>query len=67
MAVLKAHNCYTDGELGVCQLEVKMPILRAAAESLEFMRRLLERSGTGESTHWPPTTVKLIRPEVRVL
>lgn len=32
--------------------------------SLDFMSRLLERSGTGEATHWPPGTVKLIRPDV---
>ena len=33
-------------------------------ESLSFMQRLLDKSGTGEATHWPPGTVKLIRPTV---
>lgn len=28
-------------------------------ESLEFMERILQRSGTGEKTHWPPGTVRL--------
>jgi 3-ketoacyl-CoA synthase len=33
-------------------------------ESISFMQRLLDKSGTGEATHWPPGTVKLIRPTV---
>ena len=36
-------------------------------ESMEFQARLLERNGTGESTHWPPSIVQLIRPEVALL
>lgn len=28
-----------------------------AQESLDFSRRLLERSGTGERTHWPPSMI----------
>lgn len=32
--------------------------------ALDFMARMLERSGTGEATHWPPATVRIIRPEV---
>lgn len=30
-------------------------------ESLDFMARLLSRSGTGDSTHWPPPTLRLLR------
>lgn len=33
-------------------------------ESLDFMTKLLNKSGTGEATHWPPGTVKLVRPDV---
>jgi len=33
-------------------------------ESLSFMARLLERSGTGDATHWPPATLRLLRPEL---
>jgi predicted naringenin-chalcone synthase len=33
-------------------------------DSLDFMARMLDRSGTGENTHWPGTTVRLIRPEL---
>ena len=28
--------------------------------SVDFMQRLLERSGTGDATHWPPGTVKVL-------
>ncbi len=30
-------------------------------ESLDFMARLLSKSGTGDSTHWPPSTLRLLR------
>jgi len=30
-------------------------------ESLDFMARLLSKSGTGDSTHWPPATLRLLR------
>lgn len=33
-------------------------------ESMEFQAKLLERSGVGDATHWPPSIVQLIRPEV---
>jgi hypothetical protein len=33
-------------------------------ESLTFMERMLERSGTGQETHWPAPTVRLIKPEL---
>lgn len=33
-------------------------------ESLSFMARMLERSGTGNATHWPPHTLRIIRPEL---
>lgn len=32
-------------------------------ESLEFMRRILERSGTGQATAWPPGIVKCLKGE----
>ena len=32
-------------------------------ESVDFQRRLLERSGTGQATHWPPTILRSIRPQ----
>lgn len=34
-------------------------------DSLAFMRRMLERSGTGERTAWPGSVVCLIRPELK--
>lgn len=34
-------------------------------ESLEFMRRLLEQSGTGDATHWPPGTVRCLEKGVK--
>jgi hypothetical protein len=33
-------------------------------ESLEFQAKLLERSGTGEATHWPPSITQFLRPEL---
>jgi hypothetical protein len=33
-------------------------------DSITFMARMLERSGTGEATHWPGSTVRIIRPEI---
>jgi len=29
-------------------------------ESIQFMARLLEKSGTGDSTHWPPGTLRIL-------
>jgi 3-ketoacyl-CoA synthase len=33
-------------------------------EAMAFMQRMLERSGTGERTAWPPLTVRCVRPEL---
>ena len=33
-------------------------------DSIDFQRRLLERSGTGQATHWPPTILRSTRPEL---
>jgi hypothetical protein len=35
-----------------------------SAASLEFMAKLLANSGTGDATHWPPTTVRMIRKNI---
>ena len=32
-----------------------------SAESLDFMARLLSKSGTGDCTHWPPSTLRMLR------
>ena len=32
-------------------------------ESLEFMKKILDRSGTGQSTAWPPGIVKSLQPD----
>ena len=33
-------------------------------ESIEFQAKLLERSGTGQATHWPPSILQILRPEL---
>jgi hypothetical protein len=33
-------------------------------ESMDFQAKLLERSGVGDATHWPPSIVQMIRPEL---
>ena len=35
------------------------------AEALASMTRMLQSGGTGDATHWPGTTVRIIRPELR--
>ena len=35
-------------------------------ESLNFMRRILDRSGTGQATAWPPGIVKSMQPDAPV-
>ena len=35
-------------------------------DSLDFMKRILERSGTGQATAWPPGIVKSLQPDAPV-
>lgn len=34
-------------------------------ESLNFLRRILEQSGTSDHTHWPPGTVKCLEEGIK--
>ena len=33
-------------------------------ESIDFQAKLLERSGTGQATHWPPSILQIRRPHL---